>query len=438
MGETMVTKSRGAGRRLITSAGARIAVLPVSGLAALLLARTVTDSYGVEAYAVFTLVANLPFLLPVADLGLGAAVTNAAAALPLKTHEYVATRRKAQRALLTTGTGIALVSLGLGALQAWPTILNLKQDPATNWGAACALILFGAALPGALGARELLGRKRNAVVVLVQGSTSVISLGAVLLCTVVSASVGYALALSILGLFITNWACWFIARFDRACSQARSLVKQSQKPLLTVAIWDTAIPMMIVSLALPITFQSARLILSYVSTLNEIAVYSAAMMVYLPTVSVIMVAGRSLWADFAAARAQGAPILRLYYGSSLLSVALGFAGALVLVIVGPWVASWATNGQVETPVALYCVLGITALFQSVQLPAGMLLTDPAGLRFQATTTIVMGAIALPSSILLSTHWGALGAAAATAIALLSAQVVPSVLRAISVSRRSER
>jgi O-antigen/teichoic acid export membrane protein len=427
----------GARRRLLSAAGMRVTVLPVSGAAALLLARTVSGEYGVDAYAVFTLVANLPFLLPISDLGLGAAVTNAAAALPARSHEYVVVRAKSQRLLIVVGTCAAAVALVLAVLGWWPTILGLPASASTNWGAAGALMLFAAALPAAIGARELLGLKRNTTVVAVQGLTSVISLVFVAACATWGGGIGAALVLSIMGLFVTNWLCWIIARMDPRTREARRLVTRSNTGRLHVAIWNTAVPMMIISLALPLTFQSARIVLSYASTLDELAVYSAAAMVYLPTVSVVMVAGRSLWGEFATARATSQPVLRLYKQAVILSVGIGMAGAAALVLLGPPVAAWATNYAVDTPWLLFTALGAIVVLQSVQLPAGMLLTDSAGLRFQAITTIVMAAISIPTSIFLASEWGAVGPALSTAFALLVAQTIPSLIRASKVARDAQ-
>lgn len=430
--------ARAAVRRLLTSAGVRVAVLPVSGLAALLIARTVTSEYGVEAYAIFALVANLPFLLPISDLGVGAAVTNATAALPGAARKYVAVRRKAQNVLLLVGSGVAVGSLALGALGLWPTLLGLPFDSATNWGATGALALFGAALPGAIGARELLGLRRNTTVVLVQGMTSVISLAGVSICISMDGGIGVALVLSILGLFVTNWFCWTLARLDARCKRARIACAADAGLGRKVPIWSTAVPMMVISLALPLTFQSARLVLSHISTLDEVAKYSAAAVVYLPTVSVVMVAGRSLWGDFAAARARRQAVGTLYRSALVMSTALGLAGAAGLTLLGPAFASWATAGAVAVPWELFVALGTIVLLQAVQLPAGMLLTDAAGLRFQAATTISMAVVSLPLSFYLGGLWGAIGPAVGTSIALVVAQTVPSLLRARRVVRRQGR
>lgn len=425
-----------AGRRLIASAGTRIAVLPLSGLAALLLARVVTGEYGVAAFAVFTLIANIPFLIPVSDLGLGAAVTNAAAALPLKQREYVAARRKAQRVLIGTGSAIATVSLGLGIAGLWPAVLGLDYSAATNWGAAGALVLFGASVPAALGQRELLGRKKNTLVVAIQGLTSPISLGAVALCVALDAPVGFALTLSISGLFITNWVCWIVARMDRETRAARRSVRRSTQTDYRAAVWATAVPMLIVSLALPVTFQSARLLISYLSSLDELAMYSAAAMVYLPTMSIVSIGGRSLWADFAEARARQESFFSLYKRATLISAAIGVMGAAGLIVAGPFIAAWATHYAVGTPLPLYIALGAVVVFQSLQSPAGMLLTDARGLRFQAVTTVIMGLVYLGLAIWLTPAMGAVGPAVAMAVALLLAQVTPCVIQAYRLARRS--
>ena len=66
-------------RTLFASGGARLFVLPLTGLVNLALARLVTTAVGVEAFGPIMLIATLSQLLMFADLGAGAAVATAAA-----------------------------------------------------------------------------------------------------------------------------------------------------------------------------------------------------------------------------------------------------------------------------------------------------------------------------------------------------------------------
>src|SRR5690606_36016305 len=110
-----------------------------------------------DGYAIFSLIAALPFLFPFIDLGVGAAVANAAGALPAQGAEFRETLRKARRVLLLVGAVALLVIVGIAVLGAWPTLTGLPETEVVNWGVAGAMVLFALAIPGSLGHSMLFG-----------------------------------------------------------------------------------------------------------------------------------------------------------------------------------------------------------------------------------------------------------------------------------------
>ena len=146
-------------RTAIVSAGARIAILPLTGITSIALARTVTGQFGVEAYAVFSLIVSLPLLVPVIDLGLGASVTNAAASLPSGADNLVAVIRRAWR-YLVGGCVICLILVNvIGALQLWPALLGVEEMSGVNGGISVALSVFLFTMPASIGYSVLVGLK---------------------------------------------------------------------------------------------------------------------------------------------------------------------------------------------------------------------------------------------------------------------------------------
>src|SRR4051812_47132209 len=67
------------GRQIATSTLTRVLILPLSAVASLINARMAIDALGLEGYGIVGLIVSLPQVLPITDLGFGAAVTNAAA-----------------------------------------------------------------------------------------------------------------------------------------------------------------------------------------------------------------------------------------------------------------------------------------------------------------------------------------------------------------------
>ncbi len=70
-------------------------------------------------------------------------------------------------------------------------------------------------------------------------------------------------------------------------------------------VFDTAWPMLVQMIALPLAMQSNRLILSHVSSVDELATYSLASQMYNPIFSVSIAASMALWPVFARARSRG-------------------------------------------------------------------------------------------------------------------------------------
>jgi O-antigen/teichoic acid export membrane protein len=428
-------------RRFVASAGARLAVLPFTGVAAILTARLLSGSLGIPAYATYALVATIPLFFTFADLGVGSAVTNAAGYSSARPLEFFAVLHRAYWIVAVVGFVIMASCFSIAALDLWPSLLGLGDQRELNWPIAIGLALFGAALPGALGVSLLVGFGRNHVAILAQGAVPIITLA----CSVITVLVGGGLSALIMfctsGQVLCNWVCWVAARRSagyreaRRSTQALKGLSDFRRPL-TEPVWGTALPMLLVVVGGALAFQSGRLVLSHESNLEQVAVYSAAWLGFQPAFSVVQSAGRSLWPEFAAARAEGRIVRPNLLRSIIVSGSLGFGTAVGYLILGPVVASIAVADSIPTPIALYTVLGTLILMQGLHQPAGMFLTDPAGLRLQAATMLTSGGVALLISLLLSSHLGALAPALALLSSLSVFQIIPCLFITLSRTREA--
>ncbi|MFC0449803.1 lipopolysaccharide biosynthesis protein [Rhodococcus jostii] len=410
------------------SAGVRFLVLPVSGLAVILTTRIITTNYSVENYAIFTLVASLPFLLPLSDLGIGAAVTNAAAKLPQDAIAFALILRKCRRVLWSVASlgsvAAVVVQLGLG----WTAVLNLPDSSAIGWSVAVAIAIYCLSIPASLGARLLLGFRRNSEAVAIQGMTSVVTLVLICVLSGIGASYTVVLPAALVGIVITNWVCLVRGSGDPRVREAKRIVSVASGNTrgTRVSVWATALPMLTISLALPFTFQADRIILSWNAELSDVAVYSACALVFLPALSVVQLGGRSLWGDFAANRgSQQLPML--FRRSLVASSCIAGLGAAGLVAIGPIISSIATNGTVQVSRAVFLSFAALLIAQGLHMPAGMYLTDVTGLRFQAVSAILMAAVSFPLGILLAGEIGVTGPIVSTCFSCVVFQVVPCIV-----------
>src|SRR6478752_4016355 len=96
-------------RRMLASGGIRLVALPLTGLASLTAQSLVIHDVGAFRFGVISLVATLPLLMPFADLGLSAAVTNAFASKSSEALELCRVAWSILIAVATTFISIVLV-----------------------------------------------------------------------------------------------------------------------------------------------------------------------------------------------------------------------------------------------------------------------------------------------------------------------------------------
>jgi O-antigen/teichoic acid export membrane protein len=188
-------------------------------------------------------------------------------------------------------------------------------------------------------------------------------------------------------------------------------------------IRHTALPMMLITVGLPVALQTDRLVLSHVSTRTELSHYAIVAMLYVPAWSIISSAGMSLWPKFAGmGRRTDEERVLSYQRAFRVFAFAGGAGGVALVALGPIVTrQWAgSDGGRWT---LWCAFGILLWVQAAHLPGGMFLTQPSGLRFQAICVTTMCVVNVPVSVALAQPFGAVGPVLASAITILGFQLL---------------
>jgi hypothetical protein len=117
--------------------------------------------------------------------------------------------------------------------------------------------------------------------------------------------------------------------------------------------------------------------------------------------------------------------LTIWFAVSGLVIGLG------LVLLGPTVSAWMMHGRSHAGPGLMAPFAALLFLQAASYPAGMWLTDSAGLRFQAVRASVMAAVNLALSIPLARLVGAPGPVLGSVAAFASVVFVPSLRRALS-------
>lgn len=414
------------------SVGAKAVTLPIAAIATLVSARAVVDSLGVSGYALFTLAATLPAILPVGDFGAGAAIV-----------EAVARSRDGDQGLLrraiTSGARTLMCAAGLVAalgivpacFGTWTPLLGRAAMPGTEASVAVAFTLFGCCLPLNLGRSILIALSRTHLAVLVQGVGSVFALILFLGAAAARASVVTFVASGFLAQCLVGIVClWWAGRILRLplLSIVVGSVRSQQAGM---RIRHLAVPMAVINAGSACAYSTDRLVLSHLSDPATVAVYSSGAQLFAPAVGLIGVAGLPLWALFARQREtldqpSRRDLVRLtaYFAAGGLIIGMG------LILLGPGVSSWMMHDQIRASVDLMTAFATLLFVQAAYYPVGTWLTDAAGLRFQAIRVGVMAAVNLALSVPLALLVGAPGPVIGSVIAFTVIVLVPGLRRSL--------
>lgn len=422
-------------RRVVTewrvigaTAGMKVVVMGLSGVLGIITSRLIIQHYGVGSYAQYGLLASLPTLLPFADLGIAAVVINAVAGSdrPRQDEHLRRTLTSALRVLIFSGGVIVVISLALLLAGAWPGLLGHGLLSGGDRIATICLVVFGLTLPLTIGARVLVGLNKNPSQVAIQaviapfillcvGTTVVLGIGAG----------GFVAVFSFVAATVSALLCLLVG--SRALSPQIGAAFRAVPRLRSdpgVPIRDTAWPMLIQMMALPVALQTDRILISHRSDSNTLAQYNLAFQLFGIVLQTISAAGVALWPMYARARARGE--IRSPAKPAAVFLGGGLFLALVMALLSPWLSDLVSDGQISLD---WWLLGGFAAFvavQSVKYPLGMYMTDRRGLRAQVVPTLLMVPISIGLSWWLIGPIGAAGPAIGSAVAVALCQVVPMI------------
>ncbi len=411
------------------SAGTRAFLLPISAVLGILNTRIIVENFGSEAFAQYGLLVALGSLLPFADLGVSAAIMNAVGASsdPANDDHVRRVILTSVRALLMSVWVLLSVNVVISALRLWPTLLGegLMPDSGPTAATLC-LALIAITLPVAIGQRVLVGLGKNHVAIAIGNLQTPIVLVSLLVIVALGASSGGLLP-------VIPYSVAFLLSAGTTVLAARLLRPNMRTAILQVPrvrrekgerVADVAWPMLVQMIAVPLAMQTDRIVLSHVDP-SELAQYNLAAQMYLPIWQVTSAAGVALWPIFAKDRARGergreSPArLALLFGVAATVLCLG------ITVVRPWLAAFASDGEIAVPLGLAVAFSLLMIVQAVKYPFGIFLTDARGLRFQALMVILMMPFNVVVSIALARRFGAVGPVLGSFAGVLLFEAIPN-------------
>jgi O-antigen/teichoic acid export membrane protein len=182
--------------------------------------------------------------------------------------------------------------------------------------------------------------------------------------------------------------------------------------------------MFIVSIAIPLGYQSQRLVLSHVSTSAELSRYALMAQVQGLAWMVFSTAGMALWPIFVKRRPDRRATIQLWLRSAAAFGVLSSLVGLGIILLGPWATAVLSRGEVVASRGLAVAFAALLIVQCVCLPAGVMLTTPREARFQAIWITSMGLTSVALGVWWGRTWGGVGVAAAATSAVVVMLIVP--------------
>lgn len=410
---------------VLRSGLARLLSFVPTGIATLLTSRLIISRFGIGSFDAFMLVLTLINLIPLNNLGVGAAVTSAYAADGPDSEHSRRVTLTAARALVVSTVGTAAAALLLAAADAWPTLLGAASGPNMYCGIAMAVYALSF-LPG-LGTSMLLGVHRNHVTVVIQTfftPTILLGVAAVMVLNVDGDAV---MIVPPAALVVNNVITAWIAGRDTGISWswiARAVPSRLRHPGASIRAMSG--PMLIITLGTPIALQSDRIILSHVSTAKALAEYSVIFQIIAPAIALVAATAQPLWPIYTNARSQGRSGPSLAKVLGLFSAGAIVFGAVLVAVARP-VGHLIGGTNIQIGLGLAFAGALTVLTAAVSYPVAMSLMDPDGVRVVCLVTVVAVPLNIGLSIWLATLLDAPGPLLGTCFVGILIQSIPALV-----------
>lgn len=402
----------------------RVLGTPIMALLGLLNTAIIVRETGESIFGVVSLIATMSLLFPFADLGIGAVVTNASSRAGKLSEDpvTVGTIQRAYRVLAMIAAGLIVAFVLIMIFDKWGAVIGLTTGPDDRWVITLAASLFALSLPTGLGIRILIGINKNQLAVLVLMSNTVFGLLITVGLMLVGAQGIFFAIPGVFGALLGNIVGTIVALRMSGLGTvvfAAPVREMAQVKLLAGSLW-----MLIASVGLPLGLQSHRVILSHLSTPEELSRYALMAQVYALGWSVFSTAGMAYWPVFVKRRGDQAGTIKMWIKIVLVFFGVSVVAALFISLLGPFATNILSSGEVKTGTWLAVAFGCLLVVQCIHLPAGVLLTTPKEMRFQAFCIMGMGLISVVGGIVVAPEYGAVGVVFVAAAAVLVTQIVP--------------
>jgi O-antigen/teichoic acid export membrane protein len=406
---------------LVRVVGARAVTFPITLVAGLVWLRLVIGELGAAEYAFLALVVGLQFLLGFLDFGTSATVLESAGQYRVNRDVSAlgGALGTAWRTILVGNLVVLLAAAVLLAVGAWGPLLGFPERTATA-GLAVVLILAVNTVvrPLSLSSALVAGLGRPAIATWSQALTGLSSLGLLVVLLWRDAPTAFIAATPVAGQLVA-----FSVPFVVSVRTVPGLLRAAGAAMLhrTRAhhrLRHLALPMLVIQIIGPLNDQLDRLVLSHLSTVDELATYALGAQLLASAMSFCTVLIPQLWSEFAELRATGGPRAAVARALTYLKrlAPLSVLGGAAFAVVCHEAAPWISDGRLHLSWSLCATFGAGLALSALSLVLGIGLTDPRSLRLQPVLLAGTTAVNVVLTLAWAAPLGALGPAVASLVA----------------------
>lgn len=406
----------------------RIVGTPAVALIGLANTALIVRQTGEAVFGLVSLVTTFSLLLPFADLGIGAVVTTACSRSSYLSRDRLAvnTIRRAVRVLGMVAAGIVGLALVLMATNSWAMLLGSSSGSADRYAITAATILFALGIPAGIGIRILVGIDRNHIAVLLTMVNSLFTLASTCILYLLGVPpIWYAVS-GAAGVLAGSLIASVVA-FRASGLSVRTILEPPDEDHRRTKLLAGSLWIFVASVGLPLGLQSHRIILSHVSSPEELSKYALMAQVYAICWMVFSTAGVALWPVFVKRRADPKATMKLLLAAAGIFAIVAAMAGLGMAILGPWATGVLSGDKLVATHAIAVAFAALLVVQCLHLPAGVMLTTPREARFQSFCITGMAIISIVLGIWLGSRYGGVGVVIAATIAVLVAQLIPDVI-----------
>lgn len=423
-------QSEGTASAFVIKAGAaRAVVLAVSLATTTVGSHLILINSGTTTFGVIMLVATLSTLVPFLDLGVGAAImtTVARSRRPSEDEHIRRVLVSSLRVLMFSAALLSIAAVAIGSANLWPRLLGgvAAHSHDLNESVVVCAILFACSLPLSIGNRILIGLSLTHESILCAAIGPIVALAGVLGATHVHYHGILVAACWPLGSLVSS-ALSFRLGLARLHASPRSLLARCVRlrQYAGAKIGHYSRPMLILSIAFPISFQLDRTVLSHVANSSALARYAVCAQLYAPAYSLLVASSTALWPFFAKRSAAASDTTRTWVLATVGFAAAAAVGCIAMVAAGPAFASLVSGHSLAVGRTTFLAFGVLLISQAIFLPISMKLNEPDTLRTQAVFVGCSAALNVVLSIALASRIGTVGPVYASAVCTTLIQTVP--------------